>query len=132
MNLWIYFFSFFFSFFNFFIDFIYFLLFIAVSASLSELSDEEKGELGPIKDVTTRASFWTQQIIIAPIINGYSVLKDYILPVPNVVSMLFYCVGSLIGINQKDMKDLCGDISWDAIKQVIIIIIITIIKITLT
>eukprot|EP00604_Paraphysomonas_vestita_P001390 CAMPEP_0174820474 /NCGR_PEP_ID=MMETSP1107-20130205/4321_1 /TAXON_ID=36770 /ORGANISM="Paraphysomonas vestita, Strain GFlagA" /LENGTH=346 /DNA_ID=CAMNT_0016035897 /DNA_START=92 /DNA_END=1129 /DNA_ORIENTATION=+ len=30
----------------------------AVSASLSELSDEEKGELGPIKDVTTRASFW--------------------------------------------------------------------------
>lgn len=33
--------------------------------------------------------------------------------------MLFYCVGTLIGINQKDMKDLCGDISWDAIKQVI-------------
>jgi hypothetical protein len=85
---------------------------------LSELSEEEKAEEGPIRDATTRAVFWTQQIINVPITNGYTVLRDFLFPVPNLYLTLFYCVGCLVGIPPSSMKDPCGDISWDAIRQV--------------
>jgi hypothetical protein len=94
---------------------------IAVSnalSDLSELSDEEKAEQTPIKDATTRASFWTQQIINVPISHGYAVLRDHVLPVPNLYLTLFFCAGCLIGIDPSSMKDPCGDITWDAIKKV--------------
>ncbi len=89
-----------------------------VSNIMSELSEEEKAELGPIKEATGRALYWTQQIINAPLSHGYTALKDYILPVSNPVLHLFFAVGCLIGISPKDMKDPGGDISWDIIKEV--------------
>jgi hypothetical protein len=95
----------------------------AVSNALAELSElslseEEKAEQIPIKEVTTRAAFWTQQVINVPISHGYTGLREHLLPLPNLYLTLFFCIGCLIGTDPATMKDPCGDITWDAIKKV--------------
>ncbi|CAE7476473.1 unnamed protein product, partial [Symbiodinium microadriaticum] len=87
------------------------------AAATASLSDEERGEVGPMKEAMARALYWTQQIINAPLKNGISALTDYVFPVPAVVSTLLFAAGCLVGIAPSNMKDVCGDISWDAIKK---------------
>jgi hypothetical protein len=85
---------------------------------MAELSEEEKAELGTMREATARALYWTQQLINAPNSGGFLGMRDHAFPVPPSVLNLLFATGCLLGVEPKAMKDACGDLSWDALKQV--------------
>jgi len=92
----------------------------AANEAVGALDEEEKAELGPMKEAISRALYWTQNVINAPIRTATASLKDHVLPPPAVVSSLFFATGCLVGIEPNSMRDPCKDISWDALKQTVL------------
>lgn len=64
-----------------------------------------------------RAQFWTQSVINTPFRTYFRALQEYRLPPPPAVEMLFFATGLLLGIDPSTMKNPCGDIAWDEIKD---------------
>lgn len=83
-----------------------------------DASDEVKEEmtLPPYTEAVAKANFYTQKVISSELSDATLSCSSCILPPPLPVLQLFYAVGLTCGVPGSTMIDVCGELSWDAIK----------------
>eukprot|EP01006_Ploeotia_vitrea_P022123 TRINITY_DN54534_c0_g1_i1.p1 TRINITY_DN54534_c0_g1~~TRINITY_DN54534_c0_g1_i1.p1 ORF type:complete len:503 (+),score=45.75 TRINITY_DN54534_c0_g1_i1:19-1527(+) len=89
-----------------------------VGASLpAEISDSEKA----VKEGEASVKTWGDEISgNSMLVDSILSLQNHLLPSTQVVATLFYCVAIMGGANPKECKDVCGDITWEAIRALVL------------
>ena len=75
----------------------------------------------PYKDADAVVGVWGKIVSGPVLVPIFESLQGHLLPVVPVVQNLFYAAMVLAGGAPADLKDVCGDISWEKIRLVILI-----------
>jgi hypothetical protein len=89
-------------------------------------AEEEEGvaveskapELPPYTEAVARANFHTQRLILPEVTSVTLQYMQCVLPPPAQAVQLIYAAALMCGVRDADVKDDCGDISWDKLKAV--------------
>jgi len=63
---------------------------------------------------------WSKVLANSPAGKQLSLLQQYLFPLPGPALKLLYVIALLINTPASSMQDVCGDISWDAMKSVVL------------
>lgn len=72
----------------------------------------------PYADAVARANFHTQRLILPEVSSVTLQYMQCVLPPPAQALQLLYAAALMCGIRDAELKDDCGDISWDKVKAV--------------
>lgn len=87
-----------------------------VTGALPEGSSEG---LKAWKEAEASLKAWTEAVVESNMFcDAIASLSGHLLPCPPAVNNLFYAVALTCGVASSDIKDICGDITWEAIRVV--------------
>ena len=88
----------------------------AITSSLPEGSSEG---LKAWKESEASLNAWTESIgENKMLVDAIASLTGHLLPCTPAVNNLFYAIALTSGVASSDIKDICGDITWEAIRVV--------------
>lgn len=70
------------------------------------------------KDAAALVSVWGRTLAGGAVGSQLKALQSFVLPLPLPCLKVLYAVGLLLNEPAANLQDVCGDPSWDVIKQV--------------
>lgn len=86
-----------------------------------ELPPECSDALKAVMEAKAALNVWNDAFTGDALSSSLFILKEHVLPVPAVMANLIFACACLTNkvTDVNSMKDVCGDVSWEAIRVVI-------------
>lgn len=85
-----------------------------------ELPPECSDSLKAVLEAKAALAVWNDAFAGETLSSSLFILKEHVLPVPNIVSNLIFACACMTNKvpDVNSMKDVCGDVSWESIRSV--------------